>query len=258
MALIDERTPFNVDMLTADVIGIAARVGRHDSGMHHHQKAQLLYAPQGCMTITLDGMRCVLPPTRAAWIPAAVEHCAEMRQVVEYRSLYFAPHLTAHLENRVKIIEVTPLLQALIERMSFWCWDKPNAEMQNTHALFFEELALAREERLVLSMPTDRRLTAWLASLVEGEGIAPLLNVLSEQVGASSKTISRIFIKETGMSYQDWRQQWRLQQAILRLAGSSQVNDVAYQLGFSSDSAFIAFFKQQTGKTPRQYCHVGG
>lgn len=253
MALIDESTRFNADQLAADVIGIAARIGKHDSGMHQHQKAQLLYAPQGCISITLNGMRCVLPPTRAAWIPAGTMHCAEMNNVVEYRSLYFAHHLTTQLDARVKIIEVTPLLQALIERMSFWPWDKPSKEMHNTYALFFEELEQAREELLTLPMPTDRRLTSWLATLLKGDSVAPPLNILSEEVGASSKTITRIFSKETGMPYQDWRQQWRLLQGIELLTSGLQVNDVAYQLAFSSDSAFITFFKQQTGRTPRQY-----
>lgn len=256
MALVNETTRFDVNQLNADVVGIAARIGKHDSGMHQHQKAQLLYAPQGCMTITLDGIRCVLPPTRAAWIPANTLHCAKMNNVVEYRSLYFARYLTDHLDNQVKIIEVTPLLQALIERMAFWPWDKANAEMRNTHALFFEELVDAREEKLALPLPTDRRLTHWLHELYKGDDVPPPLKILSEQVAASSKTITRIFNKETGMPYQDWRQQWRLQQAIERLSGGLQVNDVACQLAFSSDSAFIAFFKQHTGKTPLQYLYI--
>lgn len=50
MALIEENTQFDADKLTANVVGIAADVGKHDSGMHHHHKGQLLYAPQGCMT----------------------------------------------------------------------------------------------------------------------------------------------------------------------------------------------------------------
>ncbi len=255
MAFIDESTQFDVDQLSSEVVGIAAHIGKHDSGMHQHQKSQLLYAPLGCMNITLDGMRCVLPPTRAAWIPSGTMHCAEMNNVVEYRSLYFANQLTGHIEDRVKVVTVTPLLQALIERMSFWPWDKPSKEMYNTQTLFFEELAMATEEQLILKIPTDRRLTNWLKALLQRKCIAPPLNILSIQVGASSKTITRIFSKETGMHYQDWRQQWRLQQAIELLTNGLQINDVAYQLEFSSDSAFIAFFKQQTGTTPRQYLH---
>jgi len=254
MALIDESTRFNADELCSAVVGIAARIGKHDSGMHTHNKAQLLYAPQGCMSIQLKGKKSVLPPTRAAWIPAGVEHCATMNNVVEYRSLYFSPSVTPPIDQ-IKIVRVTPLLQALIERMAFWPWDKPEPEMSNTLALFVEELEQAPEQSLSLPIPTDPRLKTWINSLGRSTSVAPALNQLANQVGASSKTISRIFNKETGMPYQSWRQQWRLLRSIELLSQGLQVNDVAYQLEFSSDSAFITFFKQQTGATPLQYLH---
>ncbi|WP_368393636.1 helix-turn-helix domain-containing protein [Photobacterium sp. 2_MG-2023] len=129
--------------------------------------------------------------------------------------------------------------------------------MQLTHALFFEELHDAREACLSLPLPSDRRLSAWLNALHLDQQNAPSLKVLSEQVGASSKTISRLFIRETGMPYQNWRQQWRLLKAIELLSAGLQVNDAAYRLEFSSDSAFITFFKQQTGQTPLHYIRGG-
>ncbi|OLQ72174.1 AraC family transcriptional regulator [Photobacterium proteolyticum] len=253
MAEFSEHTIFNVDEMENAVIGIATRVGKHDSGMHQHQKGQLLYAPKGCMSISLNGIKCVLPPTRAAWIPANTPHCARMTNVVEYRSLYFDPSLNASLPSSLKIVAVNPLLKALIERMAFWEWDKPQSGQKNTTALFFEELASAKEELLQLPLPSDRRLQSWVQQLNEPTYIAPPLNQLSQSVGASGKTISRIFNKETGMAYQAWRQQWRLLKSIELLSEGLQVNDVAYQLEFSSDSAFISFFKQQTGITPFQY-----
>ena len=253
MAFIDEACEFHPDALDAEVVGIAARLGQHDSGMHSHAKAQFLYAPQGCMTITLSGLHCVLPPTRAAWIPPACRHSVVMNRVVDYRSLYFAPHLTQAVDNRIRIFEVNPLLKALVERMAFWPWDKASTSMVNTYRLFFEELMQAKESHLVLPMPSDRRLQAWLSDLQAAPCEVPTLKQLGERLGASSKTISRIFLRQTGMAYQNWRQQWRLQQAIALLASGHQVNDVAYRLAFSSDSAFIAFFKQHTGSTPLQY-----
>ncbi|MHC6529883.1 AraC family transcriptional regulator [Vibrio proteolyticus] len=253
MALIDATTRFNADALTADVIGIAARVGKHDSGMHQHNKAQLLYAPQGCITFTIRRQQYVLPPTRAAWIPAGVPHCATMNNVVEYRSVYFDAHLAQAVDTDIRIVEVNALLQALIERMAFWPWDKPKHDMQNTCALFFEEFQQAPVQHLSLPLPEDRRLAAWLTKLHNDVTMPPPLNQVCQQVGASSKTITRIFQRETGMPYQDWRAQWRLLKAIEHLSGGAAVNDVADRLAFSSDSAFIAFFRQHTGRTPRQY-----
>ncbi len=72
-------------------------------------------------------------------------------------------------------------------------------------------------------------------------------------LGAGQKTISRLFKRDTGLTYQQWRQQWRLLKAIEQLATGLSVTRVASGLGFASDSAFIAFFKDQIGVTPGQY-----
>lgn len=55
------------------------------------------------------------------------------------------------------------------------------------------------------------------------------------------------------MNYQNWRQQWRLLRAMEMLAEGRQISEVAQQLEFISDSAFIVFFRQHTGTTPVRY-----
>ncbi len=55
------------------------------------------------------------------------------------------------------------------------------------------------------------------------------------------------------MNYQNWRQQWRLLRAMEMLAEGKQISEVAQQLEFISDSAFIVFFRQHTGTTPVRY-----
>ncbi|PCD89021.1 AraC family transcriptional regulator [Vibrio mediterranei] len=252
MALIDHQTRFDADALSAPVIGIAARVGKHDSGMHQHQKGQLLYAPQGCMTIELQGCRSVLPPTQAAWIPPNTEHRASMNNVVEYRSLYFDTNLFISAPGTIQYLTVNELLKALIDRMSFWSWDISIEQTRNTTALFWEEFQLALAEVHLLPIPSDPRVTSILNHFLTGDQSLPSLEEFSRHVGASSKTVSRIFAKETGMNFQSWRQQWRLQRATELLALGQSVLDVSYTLEFSSDSAFIAFFKQHMGITPKQ------
>ena len=162
MALITEQDRFNPDAINKQVVGIAANIGRHDSGMHSHQKAQLLYAPSGSMTITLENQQCILPPTRAAWIPAGVRHCAVMTNVVAYRSVYFDISEANQQEEQIRILGVNPLLRELIERMAFWPWQIPHKEQEAVVALFWQELLEAPDETLLLPIPTDLRLTAWL------------------------------------------------------------------------------------------------
>lgn len=148
------------------------------------------------------------------------------------------------------MIEVNNLLQALIDKMSFWEWDKPSSEMVNTTALFWEEFYAAKRYSFQLPLPSHRRLTTFRRELVEPSFLAPSLTTLASKVGASTKTVTRLFKSETGMNYQDWRQQWRLLKAVELLSTGMPVSAVADWLEFSSDSAFIAFFKKQTGQTP--------
>lgn len=253
MAFILPEQLFNPDLLDNLVIGIAADMGEHDSGMHYHRKAQLLYAPAGCMTFTLTQAQVVLPPTRAAWLPAGVEHSVRMHNVVAYRSLYFEPETVSSLPDKVTIFHVNPLLKALIDTMSFWPWDKPRSSQHNAFSLLCEELGNATEENLALPLPQDKRLTTWLAQLQQHQKPPANLKDMAVEIGASERTISRIFSAQTGMAYQAWRQQWRLLAAIEQLATGTSVAQVGFNLQFSSDSAFISFFKQYTGTTPAQY-----
>ncbi|NRB42901.1 MAG: helix-turn-helix transcriptional regulator [Pseudomonadales bacterium] len=253
MAVIPGGGDFDSNQYESLVVGVAAKTAKHDSGMHTHSKDQLAFSVKGCTTITIDGLKCVLPPMRAAWIPGGIEHRTQISHVTDFRSLFFDCSLQSRLPRELMIVDVSPLLRELIERMALWPFDQAEAEQINTLNLFIEEFNRAEDSQLNLPLPDDYRLQGWLESINSADFIAPTLNDLSTQVGASTKTITRIFNKETGMPYQSWRQQWRLLAAIELLSKEVRVNEVADRLGFSSDSAFISFFRQQTGSTPLSY-----
>ncbi|MCD9462716.1 AraC family transcriptional regulator [Photobacterium phosphoreum] len=253
MAYITVGQAFCADDYDRLVVGLAIDLGGHDSGEHRHNKDQLLFSHHGCMVITLEGVKCVLPPMRAAWIPAGVLHNAQMSNVTHYRSLYFDQALQSQLSREMKIIDINPLLAVLLERMAYWPFDKPNNEQANTVNLLIEELNIATDSHLNLPLPHDLRLQQWLTDINHPDFLAPSLADLSLLVGASQKTITRIFKKETGMPYQSWRQQWRLLAAIELLAQGQRISDISFRLDFANDSAFIHFFRQKTGFTPLNF-----
>lgn len=106
----------------------------------------------------------------------------------------------------------------------------------------------AAQEPMMLALPQDKRL-----ALLAGDALPPPLQQLAIRCGASEKTISRIFRRDTGMTYQQWRQQWRLMKAVELLATGARITDTAQALDFASDSAFIYFFRTMTGMTPGRY-----
>lgn len=251
MAWIDSEEAFDADSMSAPIIGIASRLVRHDSGEHQHQKGQLLFAQSGTMRIALANELSVLPPQKIAWIPPDCVHRVSLNEVVGYRSIYIDTAVFSHLPHGHTIWASTPLLQAIVENIAVSDWDSDwlgNSPESRYLAVLWDELSMAKTENVLLPWPQDYRLQK-----LSRRDLPPMLNALAAQVGACEKTISRIFQQETGMSYQAWRQQWRLLKAIELLHGQMPLLEIALCLGFANDSAFAAFFKKMTGLSTKQY-----
>lgn len=115
------------------MVGLACELREHDSGAHKHRRGKLLWARQGCIRITLESRLCLLPPSRAAWIPPGTLHRARMTNVVDYRSLWFDGALTAQLPTEVRVIDVGPLLGAVIESLALAAFDEDWGRERNLH-----------------------------------------------------------------------------------------------------------------------------
>lgn len=250
MAWIPADSVFNPDEHDNDVVGIASELTQHDSGHHWHKKGQLLFSQQGCMRITLNDSICLLPPARIAWIPPNIVHRVQIRGVVGYRSIYVDNQRHPTFSPHVEVLSVTALLREILERIAFanFSMNWQCGAAARIWAVCKDEIHSAQRESTLLPLPKDRRLHC----LSEME-IPPPLRKLAVNNGATGKTISRIMMRETGLNYQQWRQQWRLFKAIELLAETHPITEVASILEFSSDSAFATFFKNMTGSTPRAY-----
>ena len=84
------------------------------------------------------------------------------------------------------------------------------------------------------------------------------LDALAKGAGAGVRTLERLFVKETGMTFRRWRQRARLLAALHRLAAGEPVTSTALSVGFRSTSAFIAMFRRSLGTTPGNYFRVPG
>jgi AraC-like DNA-binding protein len=76
-------------------------------------------------------------------------------------------------------------------------------------------------------------------------------------VGASTRTIARLFRQELGVSFSQWRQQAILARAIPLLSQGRPLSHVAQELGYQSQSAFSAMFRRAFGASPRAFIERG-
>lgn len=65
------------------------------------------------------------------------------------------------------------------------------------------------------------------------------------------RNLARLIVKETGLSFRQWRQQLQLIMALQGLVKGDTVQKVAHTLGYDSTTAFITMFKKGLGKRRR-------
>lgn len=221
---------------------------------HYHHRAQLVYASHGVMTVITSSASYVVPPQRAVWMPAKIEHRIEARSNVAMRTLYIDPLAIRTLPQGACILHVTPLLRELIvTAVAAGPVYQPDSPQSRIMSVIIDQINLLPVMSLALPMPTDKRLMRITESLMHDPSNQRNLEEWSFEVGASKRTIGRLFTAQTGMSFREWRQQRRLLRAIELLATGESVTSIALELGYDNTSAFIAMFRRCLGKTPARY-----
>lgn len=223
--------------------------------LHEHRRHQLAIADGGCFTVIAKDEAFIVPADRAIFIPAGIAHSIRNRSQTRLCGVYLAPEVVRGLPTGCAVFEVSPLLRELVlaamglpER---YAADEPAGRLV---AVIIDQLRnLAPEKARRLPIPTDRRLAAIAGALIDDPADHRSLDDWAHIVGASARTLLRLFQTETGLSFGEWRTQVRVSAAIAWLHEGRSVTDAALDLGYESPSAFIAMFRRQTGFSPRRY-----
>jgi len=226
----------------------------HVIDAHWHPRAQLLYARSGIMTVTTTDGVFVVPPQRAVLVPARLVHEVRAAGRLEMRSLYIDQEAVPGLPQSCCVVNVTPLLRELIlAAIELPPLYPLGGREERIAALILDEIGSSSTAPLHLPEPRDPRLRRIAAALRADPADGRTLFDWGREVGASARTLARRFQAETGLSFGQWRQQARLLEALVRLAGGASVTAAAFDLGYDSPSAFIAMFRRALGATPGRY-----
>ena len=225
---------------------------------HMHREAQLVYAASGTMQVTTPKGRWLVPPDRAVWVPARLEHAIDVLADIEMRTLYFeVPWLKR--ERRAKkldkefVVKVSPLLQQAILAL----FDSRNTleRVDLLIRLVMLELRQAEDSTTFMPLPQDPRCRCAAQIVLADPTVSYDIETLAREVGTSARTLSRLFSLETQLSFKSWCQRARIAAAIERLSTSANVSvkQLAAQLGYASVPAFSAAFRQVTGRSPTEF-----
>ena len=225
----------------------------HETPWHSHQTACLIYPAEGVVTVETAAGQWVVPPQRAVWLPAGVPHQSRSKGLLELRSLDLDTRALPGLPRHSCLLGITALQRELILQASLAPTQDLDSPEGRLIAVLRDQLEALPLPALQLPLPRDRRLQRLTQALIADPADKRDLEAWGREVGASSRTLARLFRIETGMTFRTWRHQLRVLAALRRLAAGQTVTTVALEVGFETSSAFVQSFKRALGKTPGRY-----
>lgn len=220
---------------------------------HTHPTHELLWGARGTVVVEAGPLSWLLAPALGLWVPAGTRHGGLATAGSSYRGANFSPVSCPIRWTTPTVVPVGRLLAEMLDHLHH----RPLAPRSRWHAeQVVMDLLTPLSSTAELPTPTDDRLRAVTSGLLGEPADDRTLEEWGREVGASARTLTRLFLSETGTSFTRWRAQARVQAALPHLARGATTTQVARLVGYATTSAFVRAFKQVTGSPPRAYVAV--
>ena len=221
---------------------------------HTHDLGHLVYPATGVLSLVTSDGSWIAPSNRVVWVPADFEHQHRAHGAADMRVVFLPAQMAAALVDRPAVLATTPLATEAMLALT-GPRRRTKASTDRLRLVILDELTATGEQPLHLPEPRDDRLLA-VTKFVEEDLANPVsLAELGRQVGASERTLTRLFQQETGMTFRQWRAELRVHRALLLLADGLSVYDTAAECGWANPGSFITAFTSLVGMSPGRYQH---
>jgi len=221
---------------------------------HQHPGHQLIYVSTGVLLAQTSAGSWVASKDRAIWMPAETWHEHRAYGAAVIHTVGFDVDVPPLAPDTPSIVFVTALLRELL--LALTDPDTPSQEVESLRVVLRDRLRRTTQGSISLPAPHDPRLSCACAIALEHLDTPMPLSALADAARTTERTLSRLFRKETGMSYPQWRAQARAIQAMILLAQGESVTDTGNLCGWSTTSAFIDSFRRALGQTPGAYSDI--
>jgi AraC-like DNA-binding protein len=229
------------------------------SSAHSHSRGHLVYAARGVLSVHTERGTSIVPANRVAWIPAGSTHYHRAHGHTDMRIVFLPASLARLVPGHPAVFLASGLAREILLTLTSArnddraARDFDRAARARLRRVLVDELHEAHEQPLQLPEPRDDRLQAIAQMLYEQPADNTTLAGLGQAIGASARTLSRLFRNELGMTFYEWRTQLRIYHALVLLADGHDTTHVAHACGWANPSSFIAAFTGIIGTTPGRY-----
>jgi AraC-like DNA-binding protein/quercetin dioxygenase-like cupin family protein len=222
-------------------------------------RGHLVYAARGVLSVHTERGTSIVPANRVAWTPAKFTHWHGAHGNTDMRIVFLPASLARLIPERPAVFLASDLAREVLLTLTGPRNHGPAARTVDRAAqarlrrVLVDELQEADEQPLQLPEPRDDRLRAIAELLRESAADNTALADLGRTIGASPRTLSRLFHDELGMTFYEWRTQLRIYHALVLLADGHDTTHVDHACGWANPSHFIAAFTGLVGTTPGRH-----
>jgi AraC-like DNA-binding protein/quercetin dioxygenase-like cupin family protein len=226
----------------------------HTIDWHCHAHNQLVYASSGVMAVETKLKLWVIPPLRAVWIPAYELHKVYMYGNATMKNVYLLPDIDSSLPDKSEVINVSPMMREMIMHLSLQPYQQSmSSNYCHIVQVLLDQIKIAPQASIQIPLPKNEKLALVCTALLQDPASNRSLKEWARVVNVSSRTLTRLFRADIGVTFVEYRQQVRLFHALRLLSQEQSVTTISYECGFSSLSAFNYLFKKNFGVTPGQF-----
>ncbi|HEY0296386.1 MAG TPA: helix-turn-helix transcriptional regulator [Bordetella sp.] len=222
---------------------------------HAHGGGQLIIALRGTAIVMHDEGAWLAPPGLGIWVPPNVVHSARYSESSDLINLQLGGSWAAQLSHACGSLVVSDLLRELArETVRLGALARPDPALDLLAQLIVLQIKAPKPgPMLFVPHGRDRRLQIATRALHENPGQSLTLDGLAGLSHTSARTLARLFVAETGMTFGRWREHLRIVHAVDRLARGWSITQTALDLGYQSASSFTTLFTRLLGAPPRRY-----
>jgi AraC-like DNA-binding protein len=247
--------PFDPDFLDPPVTAVLLETGgkNDELPMHVHRKGQLVVALRGSVMCRSPSGWWIVPPNGAVWVPGGIPHSNHYSDCAALYVIFIEPD-AANLPAECRSFTITPLIRELIHSLArlppHYSKDGPTSRLAR---VFLDQLAQLAPDDVFLPISDNPRLQQIASSLLSNPADRSTIAEWGRRHAMSGRTLARLVLNETGMTFGRWRERFHIIVALQRLSTGTSVQAVSLELGYEGPNSFITMFKKTMGQSPGKY-----
>ncbi|MEM9041783.1 MAG: AraC family transcriptional regulator [Actinomycetota bacterium] len=219
-------------------------VDGYDPGHHH-----LVWSQRSGAQVRTARLSMVVTSPTGLWIPGGQPYTVEASGV--WWTAHFVADSCPSSWRRIGAVTLDEVVAPMLAHLHYHPHREGSEELLSSVVAHLEDHFLAQPSPL--RFPTDPRARDVADAIIADPTSERDLHDWAERVGASERTLRRLFAEQTGMPFRTWRAKARLQAAVRLLTSGRPVGEVARRCGYGSTVAFARAFAADFGMTPSNF-----